>query len=91
MAKLDDLLGGRPATVLLKLVIVSIVVGVILAATGLQPFDVLDAVKRLFMEIYNLGWGAIELLLGWLLTGALIVVPIWILIRVFSVGAGRKP
>ena len=64
--------------------------GIVLAATGLQPFDVLEGVKRLAAEIYEMGFGAVEKAFGWFLTGALIVVPIWLLLRLFKVGAGRK-
>ncbi len=90
MAKIEDILGGSPVAILVKLAIVSIVVGVILSATGLQPFDVLHGVKRLLIEFYNLGWGAVEQVLSWLLTGAVIVIPVWLLIRLLSAGSKRK-
>ena len=91
MAKLDDILGGSPGAVVLKLAVVSLVVGIVLAALGLEPFDVLDSIRRLVARLYDMGFEAVEKAFGWLLTGALIVVPVWLVLRLFRVGGQNRP
>jgi len=87
---MEKFLGGSPLAVLARLVILSIVVGIVLAALGLQPFDVINGVKRLFNSLYEMGFDAVEKAFGYLLTGAIIVVPLWFVIRLMSAGRNRN-
>ncbi len=76
-----DLIGGHPLAVLVRLAIVCILVGVLLSFFGITPrnfFHVLDDFAR---HVYDLGFGALERLLEYLVLGAMLVVPIWLLIR----------
>jgi len=75
---------GNPALVLIRLAILSLVVGVILSALGFSPFDLLDSVRRLAARIYDMGFAAIEKSLRYFLLGAVIVFPVWIVVRVFK-------
>ena len=78
--------GGSPLSVLLRLVLLSILVGVILSAIGLDPFDIWRSLDRLIRSIWNMGWDAIEWVLRYFLLGAVIVIPIWILVRLAKRG-----
>ena len=82
-------LGGSPLTVALRLVLLSILVGVVLAAIGLDPWNIVNSIRRLFNWIYNLGFDAISGLWRYFLLGAVIVVPIWLLSRMFGAPRGR--
>jgi hypothetical protein len=73
--------GGSPLSVLVRLILLSILVGVILSAIGLDPFDIWRSIDRLFRSIWNMGWDAIDWAWRYFLLGAVIVVPIWILVR----------
>jgi uncharacterized protein DUF6460 len=77
-------LGGSPLTVALRLVLLSILVGVVLAAIGLDPWNIVNSIRRLFNWIYNLGFDAITGLWRYFLLGAVIVIPIWLLSRMFN-------
>lgn len=81
---MERFIGGSLIGVLIRLVILSIIVGVILAALGLEPFDVFNGVRRLAERIYDMGYGAFEKGLSYFLTGALLVVPIWFVARLFK-------
>jgi hypothetical protein len=81
--------GGSPLAVLARLVLVSILVGVVLSALGLDPFDIVHSIERLFRSIWDLGFDAIRWLWRYLLLGAVIVIPIWILMRVFNAPRGK--
>ena len=43
--------GGSPLAVLGRLILLSILVGVILSALGLDPFDIIHSVERLVRSI----------------------------------------
>jgi Domain of unknown function (DUF6460) len=81
--------GGSPLAVLVRLVLVSILVGVVLAALGLDPLDIVRSVERLFRSIWNMGFDAFRWLWRYFLLGAVIVIPLWILIRIFNAPRGR--
>jgi hypothetical protein len=76
--------GGNPALVLIRLAILSLIVGIVLAALGFSPFDILDSLRRLAARIYDMGFAAIEKSLRYFLLGAVIVFPVWLVMRVFK-------
>jgi len=55
----------------------------------IHPMDVIDSVERLFRRLWNLGFGAVRLVLEYVIAGAVIVVPIWLVLRLLN--AGRSP
>jgi hypothetical protein len=57
MTTLSRLLGDSPGRVLLRLVFLSFVVGVVLAALGLEPADLLRNLVEFVRGIWNLGFG----------------------------------
>ena len=81
---LSRFLGGSPLTVALRLVLLSVLVGIVLAAIGLDPWNIVASIRRLFEWIWNLGFDAINSLWRYFLLGAVIVVPIWLISRLFS-------
>ena len=76
--------GGSPLAVLGRLILVSILVGVVLSALGLDPFDIVRSIERLIRSIWDMGFEAFR----WLL-GAVIVVPIWIVLRLVNAPRGK--
>jgi hypothetical protein len=86
---LSRFLGGSPLAVLGKLILLSILVGVVLAAIGFDPWNIVTSIRRLFQWIYELGFDAINGLWRYFLLGAVIVVPIWLISRMFSAPRGR--
>ncbi len=81
--------GGPPAAVIGRLILLSILVGVILAAIGLDPRDILNSVFRLVQHVWNMGFDAVTTLWRYFLLGAVIVVPIWFLVRLAKAPSGR--
>ncbi|HUD89090.1 MAG TPA: DUF6460 domain-containing protein [Xanthobacteraceae bacterium] len=82
-------IGGSPLTVTLRLILLSILVGVVLAAIGFDPWNIVVSIRRLFDWIYNLGFDAISGLWRYFLLGAVIVVPIWLISRLLGAPRGR--
>ena len=81
--------GGTPLAVLARLVLVSILVGVVLSAFGLDPFDIVRSVERLIRHIWNMGFEAVRWIWRYFLLGAVIVIPIWIITRLINAPRGR--
>jgi hypothetical protein len=78
--------GGSPAGVLLRLVVISFVVGIVLNALGVSPFDIIDGLRNLAWRIYMLGFDSIEWIFRYFLLGAVIVFPIWLIVRLLKLG-----
>ena len=76
--------GGSPGAVLLRLVAISFVLGIILSALGVSPFDIVNGLRNLLQRIYALGWDSIEWAFRYFLLGAVIVFPIWLISRVMK-------
>jgi hypothetical protein len=81
--------GGSPLAVLGRLVLVSILVGIVLTAFGLDPFDIISSVERLIRSIWNMGFDAFRWLWRYFLLGAVTVIPIWIIMRIANAPRGR--
>jgi hypothetical protein len=86
---MSKIFGGSPLAVLGRLILVSILVGVVLAALGLDPFDILQSIERLARSIWNMGFDAFRWLWRYFLLGAVIVIPIWIVMRAVNAPRGR--
>src|SRR5262249_45669727 len=88
---MERFFGGKPGLVLVRLAILSLVVGVLLAALGFSPFDIVDSIQRLIEQIYNFGWTAVEKAGRYFLLGAVIVFPVWFIARLLKwVGGGSR-
>ena len=81
--------GGSPLAVLGRLILLSILIGVILSALGLDPFDIVHSIERLIRSLWNLGFDAFRWLWRYFLLGAVIVIPVWILMRLFNAPRGK--
>jgi hypothetical protein len=85
----DRFLGGSPLTVLLKLVLLSILIGVVLSALGLDPWNIIQSIERLIRTIWNMGFDAVVWLWRYFLLGAVIVIPVWLILRIVRAPRGR--
>lgn len=70
--------------------LLSLVIGVIFSVLGIHPGDLIDGIRRLIERIYYLGFDAIREALSYFLLGAIVVFPIWFLLRLFKVIGGRS-
>lgn len=87
--RLARFLGDSPVRVFLRLLLLSFIVGLVLSALNLDPWDIYYWVERSIRRIWAMGFDFIEEALGYLIVGALIVVPLFILSRLFQ-GASRR-
>lgn len=85
----EQLFGGNPWSVLLRLVLLSIVVGIVLSALGITPDNLLYRLQVLIRNIYDMGFGAVEWVFKYFLIGAIVVFPIWLIARLLG-AFGRR-
>ena len=86
MMNLRDFLGGSITGVVLRLAILSILVGVFLSIFGITPrnfFYVLDQFAR---HVYDLGFGAVTWIFEYMVLGAMLVIPVWLVVRLLKAG-----
>jgi Domain of unknown function (DUF6460) len=81
--------GGPPLAVIGRLIMLSILVGVILAAIGLDPWNIIESVRQLIRHVWNMGFDAVRWLWRYFLLGAVIVVPIWFIARLAKAPHGK--
>jgi Family of unknown function (DUF6460) len=81
--------GGPPLSVLARLVLMSVLVGVVLSAIGLDPLNIMHSIERLIRSVWNMGFDAVRWLWRYFLLGAVLVVPIWLLVRLARGSTGR--
>jgi hypothetical protein len=82
-------LGGSPLAVAFRLILLSILVGVVLAAIGFDPWNIVNSIRLLIQRIWDLGFDAVNGLWRYFLLGAVIVIPVWVLSRLFGAPRGR--
>ena len=85
---MERFFGGNPGAVLIRLTVVSLIVGILLSALGLSPYDIINSIKTLAQRIYDMGFDAVEWALRYFLLGAVVVFPIWLIARIIKM-AGK--
>lgn len=86
---LSRFFGGPPLSVIFRLILLSILIGVILQVLGLDPWNILDSLRRLVLRVWDMGFDALRWLWRYLLLGAVVVVPIWLAVRLMRVAQNR--
>jgi hypothetical protein len=81
--KVQDFLGGPLWSVLVKLVFLSLLVGALLAFLDVTPLELFDRIAFLVRSVFGLGFETIRDVGRWIVYGAVIVVPIWLISRLF--------
>jgi Domain of unknown function (DUF6460) len=82
-------IGGSPARVVVQLIAMSFVVGIILSVLGVSPYDIVNGLQQLARRVYNMGFGTLEWVFRYFLLGAVIVVPVWLIMRLFRLGRDK--
>lgn len=78
----ERLIGGRPFSVLVKLALISLLVGFVMSVFGFDAGDLIRGAVAMVRDGFRDAAGLFRQLGGYVLTGAAIVVPIWLLLRV---------
>lgn len=86
---LNRFLGGSPVNVVVRLFFLSLIVGALLMWLDIRPADVIQGVLQFAHRIWAMGFDAVRELANYLLAGAVIVVPVWLLLRLANFRGSR--
>ena len=81
---LSGLIGGSPGAVALRLLVVSFLAGLLLATLGFEPETLYENAWRLIRHLTDYGLEDGRRLARILLTGAMVVIPVWLVLRVLN-------
>ena len=84
MSNLNRFIGGSPSSVLAKLIFLSLLVGAFMAFLGITPFRLVEGLFDWITSILDLSLDTVKEIGLWVLYGAVIVVPLWLLSRLFG-------
>jgi hypothetical protein len=84
MSNLNRFLGGSPGSVLVKLIFLSLLVGAFLAFLGITPLGLIEGLFDWIASIFDLSFETVQEVGLWILYGAVIVVPLWLISRLFG-------
>ena len=76
--------GDSVAGTLIRLVLLSVVVGVVFSALGITPFNLIERLEHLIRNVMNMGFDTLNWAFKYFLLGAVIVFPIWFLVRLLA-------
>jgi len=82
--QMERFFGGSPTAIIIKLAVASIIIGVVLSSFGYNPWNLYDAIVRLGHWISSFGLDTLESIFRYLVLGAVIVIPLWLLTRLLS-------
>ena len=74
-------IGGSPVSVIIKLVLISLMVGFVMSVFGFNAADLVRGAVDMVRDAIKDGAGVFRQLGAYIVAGAAIVVPIWLLLR----------
>ena len=81
---MQDFLGGSPLSILVKLIFLSLLVGAFMAFLDITPFGLIEGLFNWISSILDLSLDTVKEVGRWILYGAVIVLPLWLLSRLFT-------
>ena len=85
----NRLTGDSAFVIVLRLGLLSLIVGIVLSALGINPANIFSSLNILARRVYDMGFSAVEWVVQYILVGAMVVVPIWLVAQVLT--RMRKP
>lgn len=88
---IKDFIGGSVFGVLVRLLLVSLIVGIGLSLLGVTPRNFFYVIDDVFRSIYDFLYVWSDWILGYIALGAMLVVPIWLVLRLLRSRDTRSP
>lgn len=81
---LSRVMGGSPLGVVARLILLSFLVGAALAWLDIRPAELLWWAQNIVRRVWAFGWEGLREGANYVLVGAMVVVPLWLLSRLFG-------
>ncbi|MEM1377513.1 MAG: DUF6460 domain-containing protein [Pseudomonadota bacterium] len=85
---MNNLLGDTVGRTLIKLAVISVLVGMVMSVFGWTPLSIFNAMGEFFANLWAQGFAALGRFGDWLILGASVVIPVFIILRVLSYRKG---
>jgi len=82
--QVNKFLGDSLGRTIVKLIVVSLIVGFVMKIFGWRPMDLIDNVRHFILDIWHTGFAALGSVGDYLILGATIVIPLFIIFRLFN-------
>jgi hypothetical protein len=83
-SEVERFLGGSPSSVAVRLLFLSLIVGFFLVWLDIRPIDVLNGLRGVVERFWAMGFGAIRDVAEYVVAGAAIVIPVWLVLRLLN-------
>ncbi|GGA56843.1 DUF6460 domain-containing protein [Pelagibacterium lentulum] len=80
----ENVLGDTPGRLFVRLVVMSLIVGFLMAIFGVSPQDIFRSVERFFADMFDNSFEVLYRAFSYVVTGAMVVIPIWIVMRLMA-------
>ena len=87
---LERFLGGSLIGVVIRLIVISIAVGVVLSWLNLTPWDLIQNLRESLFRLYERSSVIFRELFGYFAIGAVVVIPVWLVLRLTKALPGKK-
>lgn len=84
MSNLTRFLGGSPGSVLAKLIFLSLLVGAFMHYLDITPLGLIEGLFEWIGSVLDLSLDTVKEVGLWVVYGAVIVVPLWLISRLFG-------
>lgn len=85
---MENLLGDTVARTIIKLVVISVLVGMVMSVFGWTPVAIINGVAEFLTNIWQQGFAALGRFGDWLILGASVVIPVFIIMRLLNYRRG---
>jgi hypothetical protein len=76
-----QLFGDNVAGTIIRLVLLSIVVGIVFSALDINLFNIVERFQMLVRRIAEFGYDALHWAFRYFVLGAVVVIPVWLIMR----------
>lgn len=78
---MNDFFGDQPVKMIIKLILMSLFVGFVLKILHITPVGIFEWFIESIANIINLSFNSVEKVLSYVITGAVVVIPVWLFMR----------
>ncbi|MEZ2131130.1 MULTISPECIES: DUF6460 domain-containing protein [unclassified Sinorhizobium] len=82
--QVNRFLGDSIGRTVVKLLVVSLIVGFVMTIFGWAPLDLIYGIRHFVLDLWHRGFAALGHIGDYLLLGATVVIPVFIVLRLFS-------
>ncbi|RIY03280.1 hypothetical protein D3218_00450 [Aureimonas flava] len=86
--RVTTFLGGSPLAVLVRLLVISLLVGILLSWFDVRPYEIVDWASDFVRWAWRSVFGSLNRVVDYVLLGAAVVVPVFIVSRLLKTGRG---